>query len=270
MLSAKLGAYGKEFAFACSSARDWRSRASLLWSTALFHGMNAFGGTTKSDRSFSVRLEIGHGYVATLRLRPFAGDIFVLYEVFLDGCYHIPENLVPLNDVRTIVDCGANVGITSLYFASRYPNATIFSIEPHPDNYLILQENTRSEPRIVPINAAVVGAPVSSVRMTVSEPAWGNKLSPDESGIIVPALTISQLIEQHGLRQIDLLKVDIEGAEKDVFAHAEFLLRVKFGIIELHGSYSTKRFDDDLAKWRFATKAPLPEDGLKMLTFRSA
>src|ERR1700682_503475 len=101
MLTAKLAAYAKEFAFTCSATRDWRSRASLLWHTVLFHGMNAYGGTTRSDLPFAINLKIGRGYQATLRLRPFAGDIFVLYEVFLDNCYHVPEDLLTPEDVHT-------------------------------------------------------------------------------------------------------------------------------------------------------------------------
>lgn len=267
MLSAKLVAYTKELAFACSAARDWRSRLSLLWHTAMFHAMNAIGRKPEHDRSFAITVNVAPHYPALLRLRPFAGDVFVLYEVFLDNCYHIPDHFVPPDQVFAIVDCGANVGITSIFFASRYPHATIYSIEPHPDNYRLLKLNTQAEPRIVPINAAIVGVETPSVRMTVNAPAWGNKLSHDESGIEVPALTISQLIEKHGLKRIDLLKVDIEGAEEEVFAQAEFLSHVGFGIIELHGSYSQKKFDADLAPWRFAARVPSPETGLKMLTF---
>ena len=63
--------------------------------------------------------------------------------------------------MRVIFDGGANVGITALYFAWRYPNARIFCIEPDNQNFELLKRDTAAEPRIVAIRGALVGAPVS-------------------------------------------------------------------------------------------------------------
>jgi hypothetical protein len=56
----------------------------------------------------------------------------VLYEVLAFNAYHIASSLLPTGNVRVVVDCGANIGITSLFLAARYPAATILSVEPHP------------------------------------------------------------------------------------------------------------------------------------------
>jgi FkbM family methyltransferase len=267
-LLSKLAAYLRELAYIFSAGRDMQSRAILLWHTARFHATNAFKRPAAGEKPFKVNLAIGTGYNKTLLLRPFTGDLFVLYEVLLDRCYFVPRSLLPPKNVQVIIDCGANVGITALFFASRYPNARIFCVEAHPDNFNILRQNAQSEVRIIPINAAIVGQPTQTVRMTSDAPAWGNKLSSNDSGIEVPAVTISEICAQYGLEHIDLLKIDIEGAEEAVFARAEFLPRVKLGIIELHDPYSKRRFDIDLAKWNFVSIQPQPEAGLKMLTFR--
>lgn len=267
MFFMKFKAYAREAAFIFAAAPDTTSRIRLLWHTVRFHLFNAFQHTQVRNSSFSATLKIDHSYVARLNLRPFAGDLFVLYEVLLDRCYFIPDSLAAPENVRVIVDCGANVGITALYFASRYPKAKIYCIEPHPDNFEILKRNTQSEVRIVPIHAAVVGLPAATVRLSINEPAWGNKLSNSEAGIDVPAITIPQLCTRYGFEFIDLLKVDIEGAEEIVFAHAEFLSRVKAGVIELHGHYSRQQFDIDLSKWGLISHSPQPEIGVKMLTF---
>ena len=92
-----------------------------------------------------------------VELLRFAGDIFVLYEVLCDKCYFIPPSLLAPEKVRVILDCGANIGITSLFFAARHPNARIYSIEPDPNNFVLLERNTRQEPRISPICGAIVG-----------------------------------------------------------------------------------------------------------------
>jgi len=267
-LFGKLAAYLRELAYIFSVAKDLRSRSTLLWHTARFHAANAFNPTTMGGEPFTVNLAIRPGYDKTLLLRPFAGDLFVLYEVLLDRCYFVPRSLLSPNSVQVIIDCGANVGITALFFAGRYPNAKIFCVEAHPENFEVLKQNTQSEARIIPINAAIVGQSTGSVRMTSDAPAWGNKLSQNDSGIEVPAITISEICTQYGLEHIDLLKIDIEGAEEQVFAHAEFLPRVNLGIIELHGDYSRRKFDIDLAKWDFSSSQAQPEAGLKMLTFR--
>jgi hypothetical protein len=87
----------------------------------------------------------------TLTLRPFAGDLFVLYEVLAFNAYHIASSLLLPDDVRIVVDCGANIGITSLFLAARYPRAKILSVEPHPENFALLKANVAAVPRIVPI-----------------------------------------------------------------------------------------------------------------------
>jgi len=259
--------YAKELRYCLSATQDPLSCTSLLWHTARFHVMNAYNRSVTKGRPFAVNIQIGPGYTKKLCLRPFGGDLFVLYEVFMLGSYFVPEAMLAPNDVRTIVDCGANVGITSLYFASRYPRAKIFSIEPHPENFELLTRNTSSEPRIVPINAAVVGQPRSSIRFSTSEPAWGNKITQDGAGIDVKAISISQLRKDYDLGHIDLLKVDIEGGEQEVFANADFLPSVGFGIIELHSPYSQDLFEADIGSWHFITRAPRSDLGTKMLTF---
>jgi FkbM family methyltransferase len=267
MLPRNLSTYAKELSYCFSATRDMRSCATLLWHTACFHVMNAYNRRDTKGRLFVISLEIGHGYNRELCLRPFAGDLFVLYEVFMLRSYFVPESMLPPDDVRIIVDCGANVGITSLFLASRYPRAKIFSIEPHPENFELLTRNTSSEARIVPINAAVVGQPRTNIRFSTSGPAWGNKITQDDADIEVPAISIAELCKNYGLEHIDLLKVDIEGGEEEIFANADFLPRVRFGIIELHGSYSQRLFDVDIERWHFVTRPPRPELGLKMLTF---
>jgi FkbM family methyltransferase len=266
MLFRKLAAYFHEFVYSWTATKDIRSRATLLWQTALFHASNACRRTATYGGAFTINLEIKRGYEQVLHLRPFAGDLFVLYEVLLDNCYHVPNSLLPPDEVRVIVDCGANIGITSLFLASRYPNATIFSIEPHPENFSILKRNTQAEPRIISVQAAVVGQSASSVRLTSSEPSWGYKMTNHGTGIEVPGITIEELCERYRLSRIDLLKIDIEGAEEMVFAHGEFLPAVRLGIIELHGSYTRDKLDSDLAKWGFVTRAPVSKE-MKMLSF---
>jgi FkbM family methyltransferase len=267
MLVAKTKAYARELVFALRALNDNKSRAALVWNTILFHTSNLSKKHHLREKSFRVNFRCSADYNAIITLRRFSGDLFVLYEVFLDKSYFVPSCDLPQERVKVIVDCGANVGMTSLYLADRYRNAKIYSVEPHPENFRLLLDNARNEPRIVPIQGAIVGQQVETVWMSADAPSWGNKLVHSQTGIEVPAFTLADLCQKFSITEIDLLKVDIEGAEESVFANAEFLPVVKFGMIELHGEYSREKFDEDIAKWNFVSRAPNPNLGLKLTTF---
>jgi hypothetical protein len=100
------------------------------------------------------------------------------------------------------------------------------------------------------MHAAVVGEPCGNVRMTTDMPAWGNHITEGGNGIDVPAFTIKQICDLYQLSRIDLLKMDIEGAESDVFRNGEFLNSVQFIIAELHGAYSETHCAADVAAHR--------------------
>jgi FkbM family methyltransferase len=192
----------------------------------------------------------------------------VLYEVLAFNAYHIAPSLLPTNNVRMIVDCGANIGITSLFLAARYPAATILSVEPHPDNFALLKTNVADVPRILPIHACVTGTPERAVRLTSDQAAWGNRIATDADGVLVPAVTIERLCKQTGIEKIDLLKLDIEGAEEQVLKNATFLARTEYIIVELHGHYGFQSFQRDIAPYGFVAQRGRPPDTYMMTAHR--
>jgi len=135
--------------------------------------------------------------------------------------YWFAEHKVDPAQVRTIIDCGANIGLSALYFTSRYPKAQIISIEPDPANFTLLCKNTENETRIVPVHAAQVGESRTVVNLRQDRPAWDNRIA-NATGrsdtVQVPAITIDELVHRFDLDEIDVLKVNIEGEEKDLFA----------------------------------------------------
>lgn len=253
-----LGAYLDEIKFACATTPSWNSRMALLAATARFH-LHNMRRAPKSDRDpIDIDLDIG-GLQRRIALRPFAGDIFVLYEVLANETYKVPDEIMDPASVRTIVDCGANIGMTALYLASRHRNARIVSVEPDPVNYELLCRNTGSEPRIVPVQAALVGGQSRAVVLSQDRPAWGNSIEETGAiagGIEVKGLTIADLCKAHDISSIDILKVDIEGAEEEMFASPEFMSAVRFVMIELHGDYTIDRFRSDVGPRGFSVEPP--------------
>ncbi len=132
------------------------------------------------------------------------------------------------HNVRTIVDIGAHVGSFTVLCHHYWPEAKIVAIEPHPDSFDLLQRNTAHSPatQLLLINAAVtkksgktlLSSPVSHSRVSEYVPDVWDELKPRNRhfGIEVPAITTEgfwQQIAEFGITEVDLLKLDCEGAE---------------------------------------------------------
>ena len=161
-------------------------------------------------------------------------DVATFDEVFVAREYELPfADFSPAH----ILDLGANVGYASLYFAARWPRAHILAVEPDARNAGLLDRNTRAWPRIARLNAAVWAHPA---QVCVANPGDApNALrmrEPAESmAETVEAYTVAQLIERVDCGRLDLLKMDVEGAEEQIFRDAsEWLDRVDVMMVELH------------------------------------
>jgi FkbM family methyltransferase len=132
------------------------------------------------------------------------------------------------HNVRTIVDIGAHVGSFTVLCHHFWPNAKIVAVEPHPESFELLQFNTTHVPesQLLLINAAIskkpgkclLASPVSHSRVAEYVPDLWESLQPRhrDFGIEVHSLTVEQLwatINEWGISEIDLLKLDCEGAE---------------------------------------------------------
>lgn len=267
-LARKARLYGGEVAFAVTAPRTAAGSARLLAQAALMHWRNWRRRVPDLAATSELELEIG-GVCRRLRLRPYAGDLGVLFEVLARQTYRIDPQALDPATIETVVDAGANVGISSLHLAARYPRARVYAIEPHPANLALLRHNTACEPRITVLGAALTARVGERVFMRGAGPAWGYRSSDDRRGIEVPGLTIGDLMREHGLTQIDLLKMDIEGAEKEIMADAPFLRCVGALIAELHGSYDLAAFNRDLAASGLAARvSPWGDDPHLVIALR--
>ena len=161
-------------------------------------------------------------------------------NVAISSLYDEEYDHLNLSDPRVIIDAGANVGTSSIFFARKYPGARIFAVEPETSNFDLLCKNTLNYNNIVPIKAAIWrknGTRTIQNRLTghhgytVSETPNRTQSTGQE----VTCITIRSLIEQQGIEFIDLLKMDIEGSEKCVLENSQgWIDCVKVMTVELH------------------------------------
>lgn len=242
----KLDLYARELAFAARLPASMTERARFMSQTLAFHWRNWRNISGLGGARLQVPLRIA-GKRQHVTLRPAAGDLAVLYEIFTRNAYAVAPEVLDPSRVQVIVDAGAHIGMASLYFADRYRDARILSIEPNPENFALLKANTAGEPRITPVEACLTGLPDQQVFIATAGLAWSFQKNAAGQGEKVPGYSMDQLCAAHGISQIDLLKLDIEGGEEDVLAHPQFLSYVRVIVAELHGAYTLARFNADLA-----------------------
>ena len=173
----------------------------------------------------------------TLRLR--TSDIRVFYEIFVNYEYDWDFRSAP----RVIVDAGGYTGLSAAFFANKYPDATVIAIEPDEENFALLKLNTERFPNVHAVRAAVWRDTGMIYLTDPGTGAWGLQVC--EAGNAVPAdggliraTTIDEIIKEFNLERIDLLKLDVEGSETEVFSTANsWISSVDTICIELHDRF---------------------------------
>jgi FkbM family methyltransferase len=171
----------------------------------------------------------------SILLRRGSSDLSCLQNVFLDQEYTTPFQVDP----RVIVDGGANIGMTTLFFSRKYPQAKIVAIEPESSNFEILKKNCRGLSNVILVHAALWPVDEDLVIHDPNIEKWAFSVTAKKNGSRseqVKAITIPSLLRQLGLQYIDILKLDIEGAERELFNEGaeSWLGSVGQIIIELH------------------------------------
>jgi FkbM family methyltransferase len=200
---------------------------------------------------------------SSIYVRSATPDVRVLRKIYSHGIYDLPPQLA--ESVSTVVDLGAYIGISTVYFAERYRSAQILALEPDPSNFACLLRNLPAAPvhdRITAVQACVADFD-GVARFSQSSSRWSHAIQSD-GPVEVSAVTFTDLLERHDLQTVDILKMDIEGAEKLVFESADdWLHRVGWILMELHSdamSFADLRAITDRAGRRIFRKvfAPAP------------
>lgn len=203
--------------------------------------LNAFG--LRKGLAFPLSLLFGRGVVAIsfpgikspILMRLGTSDVLTFQKIFFKREYDLPLDIHPY----LIIDAGANVGYASLFFANKYPDAEIIAIEPEDSNFKMLQRNSSSYPRITSLHGALwsKNAFLRISNLKVND-KWTFQVGETESGSegTIESFTVEQILKESGLDTIDILKMDVEGAEKEILVKdaSRWMKCVKVMIVELH------------------------------------
>jgi len=173
-------------------------------------------------------------------LRAGTSDLDVFRTVILEKEY---APLRDCADVDLVVDCGANVGISSVWFLNAFPDCRVLAVEPDPENYQALLHNLAAYGRrATPIHAAVWARP-TDLQLVEGDYRdgrhWARRVSAAASAstAVIRGMTMYDLLLAAQSDRISILKIDIEGAETPLFQGTDhgWLKAVDAIAIELHG-----------------------------------
>jgi FkbM family methyltransferase len=169
-------------------------------------------------------------FIGSIALRPLDSDVKVLRQVFAQREYDLdryPQGervraayaaIISAGRTPVIVDAGANIGASSIWFAREFPRSRIIAVEPSPDNAVLCRRNCKRFDNIMIVEAAI-GSAAGAVKLNNPEgAAWAVQTERDDSGHTRVA-TIQDLVSSLGDNfQLFIVKIDIEGFESDLFS----------------------------------------------------
>jgi FkbM family methyltransferase len=152
-----------------------------------------------------------------VHLRIGTNDFRDYWRTFVEG-----ELDFDLGSPRVIVDGGSGAGLSTVWFASRYPMATVYALEMERSNFAVLDLNSAPYLNIVPARAAISGQVGMLLIANPGTGHWGFRLTDGpEGGQTVAGITLGRLFDHYGLDRVDVLKLGIEDSlAEEVFEDA--------------------------------------------------
>ncbi len=216
-----------------------RSVKQLARATNLLHGLNQnfnFFESILIYLQIKLKLEVIRVFSTKRKIyvRKNTKDKETFLEIFRDQIYDTSLQIEP----KHIIDAGANVGYFSLLFKIRYPNAEIVAIEIDKDNIECIKKNTKN---LTGVSIIRKGLYNKKAFFKVEDPynasnSFQVKQVSENEKCKIDSITIDEILESQNWNYIDILKIDIEGAEKNLFAsnYENWLPKVKILFVETH------------------------------------
>lgn len=188
-----------------------------------------------------------------LRFRARKQDWSGVREVLLDGEYDFVEPLLADKNRPVVLDLGANIGCFALRVLAFRPDAKILSVEAARDTYEVLSENRELYgSRDWLIHHAGVWKSDGTIVLDRRGPSTSHRVADSDKGERIPAVSMFTLVRNYDLPRIDVLKMDIEGAEAEVVPNMGDVIRLTdVAVIELHNDRIDSRAVFDVLTTEF-------------------
>lgn len=174
-------------------------------------------------------------------------DLKVFNETWIENVYRIHEGHFSGDGV--FVDIGANIGAVSIFVDSFNKNREddqkikVYAVEPEPNNLRLLNRNIKNNPTE---NITVVNNAIWHTKSMVSISNLGANSSivdlEEENKTDVLAITLENLFSIYKIKEVDVMKIDIEGAEFDLILNtpAKTLAKINYLVLEFDKSFDGK------------------------------
>ncbi|WP_026714565.1 FkbM family methyltransferase [Flavobacterium daejeonense] len=168
---------------------------------------------------------------------------YVTYqEIFVKGIYNFKTD----SKKPVILDCGANMGLSVLFFSRNFPNAEIFAFEPDKKVLSYLEKNIASQ-NLKNVHLIQKGVWSSeTILKFYTDSGMGGRLAMKYNNQIpefVPTIRLRDYLE----RPITFLKMDIEGAEYEVLNDIEDrLTNIENVFLEYHSIFDEEQHLDEI------------------------
>jgi FkbM family methyltransferase len=177
-----------------------------------------------------------------------SSDIDVFYQIFLNKEYKevfsIADKYFGKQKMETILDLGGNIGLTSLFLLFQYPDSRVIILEPDSNNFKTLQlnllVNNNFKDNTFACNSGIWS---NDAKLKISNKFrdgldWSYRVEESKKDDGIHAYSICSLCEKYNIKNIDILKIDVEGTEKILFdcnkTNLDFLKFTKIIAIEIH------------------------------------
>lgn len=186
------------------------------------------------------------GVAGEIYYRPRSTDWSVMSQVFINKEYTITsevheaalqeyyQKILGEGGVPVILDCGANIGLASIWYVERFPKAKILAVEVEDGNFAVLQKNAEVRANIIPVHAAVFDRTTQVSLSNDGGGAWAWQARESDEGS-VRTVTVPELVGRIPAGKLFIVKIDIEGGEAELFrSNTQWVDEAPLIVIETH------------------------------------
>ena len=172
-----------------------------------------------------------------IKLRTKSTDLQAFANVWILKEYEMQGFEIMKNDV--IIDIGGHIGLFSLYASLKNPNGKIISIEPHPQNFLLLKENMQNNNFLKTkiVNKAIINSNKDIELFIDSQDDSAHSIhGTGNNSIQIKGTTLKDIMQDNQISNCNMLKMDCEGSEFEIIESLsdEEVLQIEKICLEYH------------------------------------